>query len=125
MPKFFLFYMPNQDFNKSALTKEVLNCVHFSVYQVAVRDKVSARSVSTSSIANVGKRTQSRCHMDDIIVWSKDVNQHDERLRGVLERAKGYKLRLSVKKCKIGQSQVPYIGHLLMAGGLKAVPEKV
>ena len=63
--------------------------------------------------------------MHDIIVWGKDVNQHDERLRGVLERAKGYKLRLSVKKCKIGQSQVPYIGHLLMAGGLKAVPEKV
>ena len=63
--------------------------------------------------------------MDDIIVWSKDVNQHDERLRGVLERAKRYQLRLSLKNGKIRQSQVSYVGHLLTVECVKADPEKV
>ena len=63
--------------------------------------------------------------MDDIIVWGNNVEQHDERLREVLERAKSHQLRLSLKKCKIRQSEVSYVGHLLTADGVRADPEKV
>ena len=73
--------------------------------------------------------------MDDIIVWGDNVEQHDGRLREILERAKSHQLRLILKKCKIRrihgvvgrirQSEMSYVGLLLTADGVRADPEKV
>ena len=50
---------------------------------------------------------------DDILVFGKDVKQHNERLERVLKRAREVDLRLNPKKSKICKSQVTYVGHLL------------
>ena len=62
--------------------------------------------------------------MDDIIV-AGDESTHDERLIKFLERASTQGLKLNQGKCKICQREVPYVGHLLTAGGLKVDPCKV
>lgn len=63
--------------------------------------------------------------MDDILIAAPTVKMHDEILCKVIERATSYNLKLNFNKCRIRQSQVPYIGHLLTAEGLKPDPAKV
>ncbi|KAF0043714.1 hypothetical protein F2P81_005051 [Scophthalmus maximus] len=63
--------------------------------------------------------------MDDIQIAAPDVKTHDAILCKVVERANSYNLRLNFRKCHIRQSEVPYVGHLLTAGGLKPDPAKV
>ena len=62
--------------------------------------------------------------MDDVIV-AGDETTHDERLQKFLERASKKGLKLNKEKCKICQREVPYVGHLLTAEGLKIDPQKV
>lgn len=54
--------------------------------------------------------------MDDVIV-AGDETYHDERLLIMKfpERASKESLKLNREKCKIRQTQVPYVGHLLPA----------
>ena len=47
----------------------------------------------------------------------------DERLKKFLERASKNGLKLNKEKCKIRQREVPYVGHLLAAEGLKIDPQ--
>ena len=62
--------------------------------------------------------------MDDVIV-AGDETTHDERLQKFLERASKHGLKLDKEKCKISQTQVPHVGHLLTSEGLKIDPQKV
>ena len=65
------------------------------------------------------------CIVDDILVWGTTQQQHDERLRQVLERARSHKLRLNKEKCKVGMSELHYVGHIISKDGLKIDPEKI
>ena len=62
--------------------------------------------------------------MDDVIA-AGDETTHDERLQKFLERASKQGLKLNKEKCKIRQTQVSYVGHLLASEGLKIDPRKV
>ena len=55
----------------------------------------------------------------------RDETTHDERLTKFLERASKKGLKLNKEKCKIHERKVPYVGHLLIAEGLKIDPQKV
>ncbi|KAF0040509.1 hypothetical protein F2P81_006407 [Scophthalmus maximus] len=63
--------------------------------------------------------------IDDILIEAPDMKTHDVILRKVIEKATSYNLKLNFKKCLIRQSQVPYVGHLLTADGLKPDLAKV
>ena len=63
--------------------------------------------------------------LDDILVWGKNMVQHDERLIQLLERLRAIGLQLNNDKCKIGLTEIPYIGHLLSEQGVKPDPSKV
>ena len=63
--------------------------------------------------------------IDDFLVAGQTIKQHNHILKQVIERATSYNLNLNMQKCKIRQSEVPYIGHLLTSEGLKADPDKV
>ena len=62
--------------------------------------------------------------MDDVVI-AGDETTHDERLHNFMERASTQGLKLNREKCKIRQKEVPYVGHLLTAEGLKMDPKKV
>ena len=63
--------------------------------------------------------------IDDILVWGSNQEEHDARLKKVLERAEKYNLKLSAEKCEFRKSEVTYVGHRLTAKGVKPDPEKV
>ena len=62
--------------------------------------------------------------MDDFVV-AGDEKAHDERLQKFPDTASKQSLKLNKEKCKIRQTQVPYVGHLLTSEGLKIDPQKV
>ena len=63
--------------------------------------------------------------IDDILVWKTTQEEHDERLRKVLDKAREYNLKLSVDKCVISRDSIKYVGHILSSEGVKPDPEKI
>ena len=63
--------------------------------------------------------------MDDILIAGRDIAHHDSVLNEVLHRARTYNLKLNFEKVKVRKQQVPYVGHIISAEGLKPDPEKV
>ena len=63
--------------------------------------------------------------MDDILVAGHDISHHDLVLEKVLWRAKSYNPKLNFDKVTVRKQQVPYVGHIISAEGLKSDPEKV
>jgi hypothetical protein len=63
--------------------------------------------------------------IDDIAVWGTTKEEHDVRLRQVLERCKKTGIHLNKKKCRIGVQEATYLGHIVSSSGLKVDPKKV
>lgn len=63
--------------------------------------------------------------IDDLIVFSDTLEEHERRLLRVLERLKEYGLKLSPEKCKFFQASVKYLGHIVSSNGVETDPEKV
>ena len=63
--------------------------------------------------------------VDDLVVWGEDVEQHDVRLRQVLDRCRECNLKLNREKCHFRVSEVHYVGHVLNADGVNPDPQKV
>ena len=63
--------------------------------------------------------------IDDILVWGRNMEEHDKRLQAVLKRCENIHLTLNKEKCKFAVTEVTYIGHKLTPQGVHADPEKV
>ena len=63
--------------------------------------------------------------MDDIIVFGKSVEEHDENLQKTFQAIKESGLKLNKEKCEIKKDKLTYFGHVLSAEGLSPDPEKV
>ncbi len=63
--------------------------------------------------------------LDDLIVFSRTPEEHEERLLKVLTRLREYGLKLSPEKCKFFQTSVRYLGHIISEAGVQTDPEKI
>lgn len=64
-------------------------------------------------------------YLDDLIVFGRTLEEHEERLMKVLDRLEEFGLKLSVDKCQFCQPSVKYVGHIVSADGVTPDPEKV
>ncbi|KAM9342246.1 uncharacterized protein KZ484_014882 [Pholidichthys leucotaenia] len=62
--------------------------------------------------------------VDDIIIGGRDMKEHEQNLRKVLDHAREVKLRLYPSKCKFRLKEICYIGHVFTSEGLKPEPAK-
>lgn len=62
--------------------------------------------------------------LDDLIVFSESIEEHEARLMRVLQRLIDYGLKLSPEKCHFFQSSVKYLGHVVDAQGIHTDPDK-
>ena len=60
--------------------------------------------------------------MDDVHVFGKDQNEHDERLQAALERIKEARATLNPAKCVF--SQLRFLGHIFDQEGIRADLDK-
>ena len=63
--------------------------------------------------------------MDDLICFSKGVNEHIRRLSILLQRMEEYGLKLKAKKCSFLMEKVKYLGHTIDANGIRPDMDRV
>lgn len=63
--------------------------------------------------------------LDDLIVLSDTLEEHERRLLHVLGRLRDYGLKLSLEKCKFFQTSVKYLGHIVSENGVETDPQKI
>ena len=63
-------------------------------------------------------------YIDDIILFSKTVEEHLERLVRVLARLREAKLKLKPSKCLLLQKSLSFLGHVVSGEGVATDPEK-
>ncbi|GBG73420.1 hypothetical protein CBR_g16136 [Chara braunii] len=64
-------------------------------------------------------------HLDDILIFSKTVEEHVARLDKVRSLLRQHKFKINGEKCEFGPTRVLYLGHKISAEGLKPDDEKV
>ena len=62
---------------------------------------------------------------DDILIYGSTIEEHNNNLAAVLERAREKNLRLNPKKSVICKTKVTYVGHLITQKGVSPSPDRV
>jgi hypothetical protein len=63
--------------------------------------------------------------IDDILIYSKNEEEHAEHLRIVLQRLREHKLYAKFSKCEFWLDSVKFLGHTISSEGISADPSKV
>lgn len=63
--------------------------------------------------------------IDDILVYSKNEEEHENHLRLILGKLRENQLYAKFSKCEFWLSQVAFLGHIVSAGGVAVDPAKV
>ncbi|WVZ75668.1 hypothetical protein U9M48_023703, partial [Paspalum notatum var. saurae] len=63
--------------------------------------------------------------IDDILIYSKNEEEHREHLRIVLTRLREHKLYAKFSKCAFWLKEVSFLGHILSEKGVAVDPSKV
>jgi hypothetical protein len=56
--------------------------------------------------------------IDDILIYSRMTEEHEEHLRLVLQCLRGHKLYRKLSKCSFYQSRIHYLGHVISGEGI-------
>ena len=64
-------------------------------------------------------------YIDDILIFSRTLEEHIQHLRAVLQRLKQAGLKLKPQKCHFIRQEVEYLGHIITPNGLKTNPRLV
>ena len=64
-------------------------------------------------------------YLDDILIFSPDMETHLKHMRIIFERLKEAKLKLKESKCSFLKAHIQYLGHIISGEGIKPVPEKL
>jgi len=63
--------------------------------------------------------------IDDILIYSKNEEEHAEHLRIVLQRLREHKLYAKFTKCEFWQKKVQFLGHVISEDGIFVDPSKI
>jgi hypothetical protein len=63
--------------------------------------------------------------IDDILIYSKNEEEHAQHLRIVLMRLREHQLYAKFSKCAFWLEEIQFLGHVLSARGIAVDPSKV
>ena len=63
--------------------------------------------------------------IDDILVYSKDAQEHEQHLRTVLQSLREKQLFAKLSKCDFWLKKVPFLGHIVYVEGIRVDPAKI
>ena len=64
-------------------------------------------------------------YVDDVLILSKTVDEHIDRLEEVISRINAAGLKFKPAKVKLFQEEIPFLGHIVSKEGIKPNPEKL
>ena len=63
--------------------------------------------------------------LDDILVYSKDAQEHEQHLKLVLQKLREKKLCAKLNKCDFWLKEVSFLGHIVSVEGIRVDPTKI
>ena len=66
-----------------------------------------------------------RCYVDDVVIFSKNTEEHAAHLKNAFRILKDNGLRLRIKKCSFMQPRVELLGHIVDKNGVHIDDQKV
>ena len=64
-------------------------------------------------------------YLDDVLIYSRTVDEHDKHLTRVLQLLREHKLYAKLSKCELYQSRISFLGHTLSSEGVHMETSKV
>ncbi|GBG62370.1 hypothetical protein CBR_g30324 [Chara braunii] len=64
-------------------------------------------------------------YLDDILVYSRSLDEHVEHLRTVLERLREAKYKANRDKCEFARQELEYLGHYVTPQGIRPLADKI
>ena len=64
-------------------------------------------------------------YIDDILIYSKDFDQHLIDLHEIFSRLESVNLKARLEKCSFAQSTIKFLGHTISSTGIKPNPDKI
>lgn len=64
-------------------------------------------------------------YIDDIVIFSNSVEEHEKHLREVMDRLRSERLYCSSKKTQFFRREIEFLGHKISAEGTRPVEDKV
>jgi hypothetical protein len=63
--------------------------------------------------------------IDDILIFSKNEEEHDEHIHLVLQKLRENQLYAKLSKCEFWLKEVLFLGHIISEGGISVDPSKL
>ena len=64
-------------------------------------------------------------YLDDILIYSLDMETHLEHLRKLFIKLREADLKLKEVKCNFLKKHIQYLGHIVLGKGITPMPEKL
>ncbi|KAJ9523014.1 hypothetical protein QJQ45_023818 [Haematococcus lacustris] len=64
-------------------------------------------------------------YLDDILIFSRNQQEHAQHLRRVLDLLQEHKLYAKLSKCEFGLDKTEFLGHIISSAGIACDPAKV
>ena len=64
-------------------------------------------------------------YLDDILIWSENIEEHTEHVKKVLQKMREKKLYADLSKCEFHVNEVRFLGMIITTDGIKMDPLKI
>jgi len=65
------------------------------------------------------------CYIDDILITSHSIGEHEEHLRALLQVLQTHGLSINLTKCQFAQSQVHFLSYTINVFGIKPPTDRI
>jgi len=63
--------------------------------------------------------------IDRMLIFSKTAGEHVEHVKFVMDILRQNSVLIKMSRCSWGQTELPYLGHIVSKDGIKADPKKL
>ena len=64
-------------------------------------------------------------YIDDILIYSKSPEEHEQHLRTVFAPLQNYGILLNISKCVFHVSEISFLGYKISSAGSQPLPEQI
>ncbi|UYV79179.1 K02A2.6-like [Cordylochernes scorpioides] len=87
--------------------------------------KISAQ-IFVEKMTNIFRDSfQNITYVDDLLIYADTIQEHNKKLKGILEKAKEKNIKFDLTKAQICLTKVRFLGHLISQNGIDPEPNKI